>query len=906
MRISINLQIILIAMLPVVLIDAVFTYVHINSSIEQAEKLLQSKGEIIAKQISDASEFYLYSGNYEQISHLLNQSIDAEDVIYAAVYNRTNEIIAHASAPNFNFNEIDQYLYYLNTVYTNNISQEDIFEPHIESNVRKSVGWVHLYLSKSAFREHQHNVFIEGSIIFIVMLLISILLTSLISKRITKPIKRLITHFHLVETGQLNALITDIESNEIGEMQRGFNSMSQSLMTNRQHLDQKVELATHKLISAISTLEHRNSELSIARDSAQKADQVKSQFLANMSHEIRTPINGIKGYANLLLNSGLNADQIRYANIISQSTLDLNNIINEVLDYSKMEFGKLEIVEAPFNLHELVESTRDSLFAVNLGNDEVDINLIIYSDTPLRVIGDKNHLRQILVNLISNAIKFTDKGYVSITVLVEDEIDEDLIIHFKIKDSGIGISQKDQKQLFKAFSQIEADSNRRFSGSGLGLVISRNLAKLMGGDISLNSEQGKGSTFTLSLPFKPFSIKSTRLEKTLKNPFYGQSVLIFASKLRCLNELSTLYDRAGFVSEAKLIDDENNIQSIEDLKSLLSQSSRYIDLIVYDLRHSNLHPSLIISTEIAQQIPVIIMHYDPSMIDMSLYSDYRFISVINPCNRITQLLQEKPESENTSLNNGAELLTSHPKKILIVDDNTVNLSLAMELTKFWGHNPEAAQNSHQALDLFKANQYDLILLDIQMPEIDGIETMQMMRQHSPELDTPIVALTATHIATDKDRLMMQGFDAFLSKPLDEDILRKLLNQEKISIKSTEVSIFSEDSKLTLDYEKTLQLSANNAGLVTDIFQLLKDELPLYRSNLKTAIKAQMLDDIASIIHKLHGITCYTALPLLKSHIAEYQSIKYAEPEKIYNLSERIISVLSDVDIALEPYLEEEV
>ena len=886
-------------MLPVVLIDAFFTYVHINSSINQAEILLQSKGVIVAKQISDASEFYLFSGNYEQISHLLNQAIDTDDVIYAAVYNSNNEIIAHASTPNFKFHETNQYFYYRDTVYSQNISQQDIFEPDVEIHEDKSLGWVNLYLSKISLRENQRLIFIEGTVFFVSMILLAVILTLLISRRITIPIQRLNEHLNRVEKGQLGELISAIESNEIGEMQKGFNSMTQSLLKSRLQLNEKIEVATKDLTKAVSTLEHKNSELSIARDNAQKADRTKSQFLANISHEIRTPINGIKGFANLLMNTGLNTDQTRYANIISQSTMDLSNIINEVLDFSKMEYGKLELFESPFNLIELVENTRDSLFAVNLGNTDVDLNLNIYSDTPQSVIGDKNHLRQILINLIGNAIKFTNKGYVSITVYLEDEIDGNTLISFKIEDSGIGISEDDQKLLFKAFSQIESDSNRRYTGSGLGLVISKNLALLMGGNITLESQQGEGSTFTLTLPFKPFHVELAEACDTDTLESSQPTVIIYSCKKRCLSELQSLYNRACFNTEAILIPKIDRSDAIEGFKNQLKSSLSYIDFIIFDLRNCQYHPSRIISSEVSHNIPVIIMHYDKSYIDSSLYPDYQFISVINTTK---QLANQIHQPNTDSIITDVSVISPYPKKILIVDDNQINLTLATELTKMWGHEPFEAINSVQALTLFNDQDFDMILLDIQMPDVDGIEVMRLMRAQKPELTTPIVALTATHINDDESKLLFEGFDAFLSKPLDENKLKALLNTEEVSIPPQPLKADIENTEISIDYARTLQLSGNNTDLLRDIFYLLKSEIPSYIMQLDTAVNDRLLDDINSIIHRLHGITCYTALPKLRQLVVSYQHIKYAEPEKVFILCKKIIDTLKELEKSLTPYL----
>ncbi len=321
--------------------------------------------------------------------------------------------------------------------------------------------------------------FTEATVFFVAVLAVAILLTTIISRRITTPISRMVEHLRLVETGQLGKTIEATEASEIGALQLGFNRMTQSLLANRRHLNHRIQQATQQLNEAITDLESKNRELGFARDLAQDANRKKSEFLANMSHEIRTPINGIKGFISLLDQASLEASQHRYVDIIKKSTSDLTAIVDEILDFSKMESGKLHIVDETFDLHEVIEQTRDLLF-INVLTRSIDLNLIIFSDTPRWVIGDKLRLKQILLNLIGNAIKFTDHGRVVVKVSVEERSEEQADVLICVEDSGIGISTADQQLLFRAFSQVESSDTRRFSGTGLGLMISQNLATFDG------------------------------------------------------------------------------------------------------------------------------------------------------------------------------------------------------------------------------------------------------------------------------------------------------------------------------------------------------------------------------------------------------------------------------------------
>ena len=388
-RLGIKYQLLLITLIPVFLIDLFFTYIHFDSSIEQAEELLQSKGQIIAKQLAGASEFDLISGHDQQIQYMLDQTIDTNAIMLASVLDQQGKEIAKSVSAEYQASNVPGYYYYRSPIVSKSTTHPDVFAPdEVENTNISTIGWVHLYISRKQLEATKSRISQDSIIFFVIILVLSIILTVVISRRITQPIFTLLKHLKNVETGRLGETIEPLAFNEIGAVQKGFNRMTQALLSNRKQLDNKIQQATHQLSEAITDMETKNRELGFARDDAQNANRTKSEFLANMSHEIRTPINGIKGFINLMSRSGLNPTQKKYADIVLKSTIDLTNIINEILDFSKMESGKLQIVEDDFDLHEIIEQTRDTLFIAILAKN-IDLNLIIYSDTPHNVCGDK-------------------------------------------------------------------------------------------------------------------------------------------------------------------------------------------------------------------------------------------------------------------------------------------------------------------------------------------------------------------------------------------------------------------------------------------------------------------------------------------------------------------------------------
>ncbi len=882
-RFSVKFQILMFSMIPVLIIDVLLTTMSINKSLDQAERQLRSKGEITARQIAGATEFYLFSGNHKQIMRLLDQNVADPDIIYAAVYNRQGELVAESRSTQYVASRNDLYFYSREPILSQPIEVEDMFAPAPTAHDHAPLGWVHLYVSKQQLEHNRQTVLIEGIALFAIVLIVAFVLAAIISQRITRPVFSLLEHLKGVEQGELGRVIEDISSNEIGDVQRGFNSMSLALLANRSELNQRIAQATEDLRAAVADLEDKNRELGLARDAAQDANRVKSQFLANISHEIRTPINGIKGFINLIRHTGLKRNQKRYIDIMQHSVNDLGTMINELLDFSKLESGKVKILNSEFDLFNLLESTRDGLFTATM-EKEIDLHLIVFSDTPQMVIGDPLRLKQILRNLIGNAIKFTDNGYVSITVYLLDEHESEATIQFRVEDSGIGISTDQQKKLFRAFAQLETDPNRRFSGTGLGLVISRNLAQLMGGDITLESAADVGSIFTLQLPF---AIGNNAAFE--QNPFSEKSAFIVASNRRCLSETQSSMNRIGFNTELQLLE---STDKTEIYRAQIRQNLNYLDYIVFDLRHSLISPDALLEGLKLDGTRIIIMHYDMALVEADLLQRYDFVSVINTGENIAQMLAWK-HSEEVVQDNSAPTPVP-PARLLVVDDNTMNLTLAAELARLWGHTADTAINASEAMRLFATHQYDLILLDLQMPEIDGIELMQMMRRHQPRLSAPIASLTANMVEEQEtQRLMQLGFDACLGKPLDEHKLNRLLSTGQ-GQKPAAITQQDPDETASIDFRMCLALSGDNRQLADNMLSMLVQNLPELSKQLQDAIRIESMEEMNRLTHKLQGVTCYAGLPRLKRLLEYYEDSKEGQADDAFDAARRLIDELDNI------------
>ena len=901
-RLGIKYQILLITLIPVFLIDVFFSYIHFNSDIAQANELLRSKGQIIAKQLAGASEFNLISGNDQQIQRMLEQTIDTNAIIRASVFNKQGKPIAESESKEFQDSNVANYLYYRYPIMSHSTAHPDVFAPdQVEDTEVTTIGWVHLYISHEQLEASKARITWNSIVFFVIVLVLSVILTVVISRRITQPIFTLVEHMKNVETGRLGETIDLLAFNEIGAVQKGFNRMTQALLSNRKQLNNRIQAATQQLSEAITDMETKNRELGFARDEAQNANRIKSEFLTNMSHEIRTPINGIRGFINLISHSGLNSTQKKYADIILKSTNDLTDIISEILDFSKMESGKLQIVDDDFDLHEIIEQTRDTLFIIILAKN-IDLNLIIYSDTPRYVCGDKLRIKQILLNLIGNAIKFTDSGEVVIRVSVEEQTQTEVTILITVEDTGIGISDENQAILFTAFSQVESAANRRFAGTGLGLAISKNLVSLMGGDISLQSEVDKGSIFSVRLPL---SLTNTTNQELPEQANASKTAMIIASHKTCLQELQSLYDRAEITTEPILLEQ----QTIEQIRENIRQNRNFIDYLVIDFRHLDFDLEKIVDTEKQHGMRIIAMHYDPGMIRDLDSRGIEFISIINTSKGLQELL-DQPRIEITEEESGDQQppVPVHRKNVLFVDDNEINLKLGSELIRMWGHQVCEANHANEAIIQYRKQSFDLIILDIQMPDIDGVTLLAMMRDERPDDHTPIAALTANIMSQEADRLLELGFDYYLSKPIDEEKFRTLLDGslERSIIAPVDLVMDRHyGDTVSVDFKQSLDFAANNESLLQQIFEILLRDIPHHKDQLSNAARQLDYAKLSTIAHKIQGITCYTSLPQLKLQVASIQQQLAQESYSLLEVTvDEMIEELEQVRLQVKLYLQQ--
>lgn len=618
-------------------------------------------------------------------------------------------------------------------------------------------------------------------------------------------------------------------------------------------------------------VEEQNVHLDMARKDAIKASEVKSQFLANMSHEIRTPLNAIIGFSKALESKINVAEKDEHIKIINSAATDLLTLVNDILDFSKMEAGQLSLNNKAFDPKELFEDVAATMSkTAHLKHLEFIYDV---QQMPDEVTGDIFRVKQLLTNLISNAMKFTNHGFVALRAKVESLTAAECVLTITVEDSGIGISDTDMNNIFKAFHQLDDDLNKSYQGTGLGLVICQELVFMMNGELSVTSEPCVGSVFSATIPFK------TRTSPSLQPshlPFTGRKAYVYDQWEESQRTLAGQLKLSGY--EVRCFDDldelKRDIENTDDRNIERDSSTNTYLFVTLSIAQNDEQNSIIkqISTFSPSNTILLFSGTPPpsSLLDL-LPKPTKVVRLPLTARKIAGLESNIMDDEPSQ--NEKQIMGLPAIRMLAVDDMELNLRL---LEAWLKHSPiilDLAYDGPSAIKKCEQNEYDIILMDIQMPSMDGIATTKRIRQIPRNMGTPVIAVTAHALAEEKEHFLASGLEDFISKPIELDKLVVLIN---------EWCEFSEPTVIKLpesiDWEMALKRSNHNQQIAISFMDDFVTHLLEHKKDIEDFAQNEQIDALLASVHKLHGACCYTGVPRLQSICFELEDSLKNDPK----------------------------
>lgn len=882
---GIRKRLLVITLLPCLLIALVlggyFTW--------QQQQILQNA--TLERHTQSASQLALQSAsiiNSQQSQALLQPYLDMRDIRALALLDPQQQVITQVGPnmlPVIGKRIIDKGIHHFAT--ENGIRLKAPIFAQGDTLQTELLGWIEMEFNTQKLAFIQLKSLFSSLTLILLFCLLAAYLTLRASSRVSNPLQQVAATLEQLELGNLDARVQLRDRSELNDLGTGINAMASSLQQAQQELQDSVEQATEDLKQTLEEMEVQNIELNLARRNAIDASHTKSEFLANMSHEIRTPLNGILGFTKLLNKTRLNKRQLEYLTTIESSSTSLLSIINDILDFSKIEAGKLVLDSAPVHLRDLTDEVL-TMLAPEAHKKGLELAALVYQDVPFEVLGDQIRIKQVLTNLINNAIKFTAHGSVIVRIMVEEETKNKANLRISITDTGIGMSEEQQKRLFKAFSQAETNTARRFGGTGLGLVISKHIVEHMNGEIGVSSQQGAGSQFWFT---GQFEVCNRETESWNDAPWFGKQAYVLCH-----------WDTSRQVLQHQLSNYGLNVRLFDDLNALLEQQQiQPAPLCFVEANDNNDYQAmkdLEHGTELIVLLPNNDAQYSQELSKLSVQHSLVYPIAHTHIGHMLQDMFQTPSHLSFLQQDNSHI------RVLAVDDNSPNL----ELLSTWLNDLQVqvvqATGGQEAVAHGTNEKFDLIFMDIQMPDMDGIEATQLIRANTMNAQTPLVALTAHALPNERKQLLQSGFDDYLSKPISEEQLShtlvkwtnyKPLNSFAPLPKALPASdnIFPDYlTSAVVDWQQCLSLSGQNASMATTMLQGLIDEAA---ELLKLITDTSLAESEAlEAVHKLHGLSKYVGVGQLRQALEDAETCLKIECEKWPQENEKLQQAIKEL------------
>ena len=866
---TIGMRFTLAAALPLVLVTAILTAYLVQARHQDSQKQFEQASAISTQFLGAIAELELFAGNREQLMTLANShrfpnlsgvsylSTERMPLAISNGFSIPEPLLTTGSVRKY---ESEQLLHLQRPVYLTELDVSDYptsDSSESTSTERRIIGWVIAGFDTTEIHQQQQNIVMTGVGLGIAGLAMASLLALFLGRTIVNPVLQLTETVKAMEAGDLQARAEQTSTVELARLAQGINLLAKSVAEGRSNLEGKVRQATAKLEQALQDLQGKNTQLQQAREAAEAADQAKSDFLARMSHELRTPITAIQGFTRLLHDAELGDAERNYCTIINQSSSQLLNLIDDILAISRLQANAITLETEPFHLIETLEqSVRQQ--ALSARDKKLELILDISPEVPGMVVGDHFRVSQIMINLITNAVKFTNSGYVRAAVTANPKGDDYSELSIVVSDTGIGIAEERRHNLFYAFTQGDTSITRRYGGTGLGLSIVKSLLELMGGNIRLDSSEGMGTVFHLGL-----TLPTTAVEKDPPK----LDARIGLLDRHDLSRQALTHNLCRFSAELLTIDTLDALKGMEldalvvNLPSAISCQANYQYLD--QIRTINNVPLLILSAEPEScrrdycqlhQQPIKVLDKPPTQ--QSLHR------------ALKQLLERQPDDLRASAM-GQKLLVG--LSILIAEDNRFTREFLKLLLSREGAYCATASNGVEAVRASEVEKFDIMLVDIHMPEKSGIETVRSIRNGgTANSATPIISITADVLQQEKLALREAGITELLFKPVDEEqLLRQILRHCRP------------------DGDATTPLSYQKLGDEIPVSEFI-EEVKRLISLAASACQENRMEEASDPVHQLKGIAGIFKLPELEVKVADlHKAIKNQRHSQVVSALEEL-------------------
>ena len=866
---SIHFRFLAVALLPLLLITFALNLYTIDARKNDLIINLNTSGEMASDYLATVSDFALYSRNLSLLETTAKAVVRVPDIT-SVVYTDKNQAIIFSSGNfpkisslSFSTQQVAQhnnFLFFKKPIYLSGIEYTDYWEESSElAQNAELIGWVIVVIDQSSLLEKQQDIITTSLWISAVGFTVATILTYLLSLMLIAPIRQLTTTIKKMASGNLDVRAETGTNDELFVLANGINQLARSVTEGRTNLEDRIRVATHQLQQTLADLKKKNLELETAREDAETADQAKSDFLARMSHELRTPITSIQGFVRLLEASSLLESDRNYCQIIDQAALQLLTLIDDILAFSKLQSDTVELTRQPIDLAKCTEQVI-ALFTPQAQRKGLELMIDYAPELPLHRIGDSVRIQQILSNLIANAIKFCEQGGVYVYLKTNEQQE----VVFEVQDTGIGILEEAQDQLFNAFSQADTSISRLYGGTGLGLSIVKNLVDLMKGKIDLSSTVGEGSCFQISIPLllsetqPDWRVKQTRIvlagcQEFIKSAVvhslerFGITDIIVIERNHLLNTVTTLSsdDRIILCPPTQLPKDHD------------------ITEFMLEVRKKTAAKLILIATQFN-------FYQQFNAKERAALQPITFLASPPPLAELHSALQQQTSKKPLTAAAIPDIQVLDGVNILIAEDNQFTRLLLDTLLSKLGAYCTLTSNGNEALAACQYDHFDLFLVDVHMPMKNGIETVQALRQsNNLNAKTPALAVTADILQQEKKALFEAGANGLLIKPLDEqELLEKICGQLNISppqesILTTDtphdvsVEVFRQEVRDLLDSARKNLASNNIAELRENIHQLLGIagvfKLTLLETQVKKLHGQVKINNLEGITELINGV-----------------------------------------------------